>query len=288
MEPGPGVIAARSRRQAMDWSLVLLSQGIESRIEFAEESGWQLLFASEEHARALEAIRLYQVENRRWGWRKEVFEGGLLFDWTSLAWVLLAVFFFCLNESRPNLSPAGIMDSVAVSHGEWWRLFSAVWLHADVGHLAENATIGLVLLGLVLGRFGTGTGLLMAYLAGAGGNLFVWLFAPKPHYSRGASGMVMGALGLLAAQSFSSRSPHQRKYIVTGVLGGLMLFVLFGLTPGTDVVAHLGGFVCGVIGGALLALVPAFAQNLIANLVSGLAFIALVVWPWWLALRWRG
>ena len=38
-----------------------------------------------------------------------------------------------------------------------------MWLHADVGHFATNATFGLVLLGLVMGRYGTGVGLLAAH-----------------------------------------------------------------------------------------------------------------------------
>jgi hypothetical protein len=33
-------IPARTRRQAMDWSLVLTSQGIEHTIEHQEETGW--------------------------------------------------------------------------------------------------------------------------------------------------------------------------------------------------------------------------------------------------------
>ncbi|HWX19478.1 MAG TPA: rhomboid family intramembrane serine protease [Candidatus Binatia bacterium] len=288
MEPGTAIIPVRARRQAMDWSLVLVSQGIESRIEFAEDGGgWHLMVSAPDLDRALEAIRLYQLENRRWTWRRELFQPGLLFDWASLAWVLLLAVFFWLSEYRIDLRTAGLMDSTGVSHGQWWRLFTAVWLHADASHLAENATIGVVLLGLVMGRFGTGAGLLAAYLAGAGGNLLVWLFAPKPHYSLGASGMVMGALGILAAQSVPlwRQVPEQRKHILSGVVGGLMLFVLLGLSPGSDVVAHFGGFVSGLALGAVLALVPSIAQRPKTNLPSGFVFWLMVIWPWWLALR---
>ena len=64
-----------------------------------------------------------------------------------------------------------------------------------------------------------------------------------------------------------------------------MLFVLLALTPGTDVMAHLGGFGSGLLLGALLSLVPGIAQKPKANLLSGLAFALLVIVPWWLALR---
>jgi hypothetical protein len=158
---------------------------------------------------------------------------------------------------------------------------------ADLSHLATNAVIGLVLLGLAMGRYGTGTGMLAAYLAGAGGNLLAGLISLQTHRSLGASGMVMGSLGLLAVQSFSlwRQTPHARKFILSGVCGGVMLVVLLALTPGTDVMAHLGGFVSGLLLGALLNLVPSVAQRPNANLLSGLAFALLVIVPWWLALR---
>jgi membrane associated rhomboid family serine protease len=179
------------------------------------------------------------------------------------------------------------MDGTAVASGQWWRLFTAMWLHADVGHLAANATIGLVLLGLVMGRYGTGVGFLAAYLSGAGGNVMAWRLSPGPHHSLGASGMVLGCLGLLAVQSFSlwRQTPHATKYIVGGLVGGVMLFVLLGLTPGTDVLAHLGGFCTGLALGGALALAPGVAQKAGINLLCGFLFALLVILPWWLALR---
>ena len=339
MELETARIPARSRREAMDWSLVLLSQGIEPVIEYAEDAAeWGLVVPAENYPSAQEAIRLYQVENRRWPWRRELFQPGLLFDWGSLAWVGLLVFFYC-TDARTDLRSAGIMDSTAASHGQWWRLFTAMWLHGDLAHLAGNAVIGFVLLGLTLASYGTGAGLLAAYLAGAGGNLVVWLVSPGPHLSLGASSMVMGALGLLAAQtltlsgrkygralanlpgpgnsqvaegitsdpmvakggrpcpdpaseikgveqtSLSAGNARVGRNVLTGVLGGALLFVLLGVAPGTDVVAHAGGFVSGIVLGGLLNLRPNLARRTKANLVCGLVFLALVLWPWWLALR---
>jgi membrane associated rhomboid family serine protease len=280
-------IPAYSRRQAMDWSLVLVSQGIESTIDYApDHAGWVLLIMPQDYEHAVEAIRLYRIENRRWPWRREIFQPGLLFDWTCLAWALLVCVFFSISDSRPDFVSAGAMDSFAVSRGQWWRLFTAIWLHADVAHLASNATLGVVLLGLAMGRYGTGTGLLAAYLGGALGNLAVWLVSWRPHYSLGASGMVMGSLGLLAVQSFGlwRRTPLATRYALGGILGALMLFVLLGFSPGTDTVAHAGGFVGGVLLGAVLSSLRKLAGKPNINLLSGLVFAWLVLWPWWMAL----
>jgi rhomboid protease GluP len=309
MEIETARIPARSRREAMDWSLVLLSQGIEPVIDYAEDTAaWGLVVPADNFESAQEAIHLYQLENRRWPWRREVFRAGLLFDWGSLAWAALLVFFYW-TDNRIDLRSAGIMDSVAASHGEWWRLFTAVWLHADLAHLASNTAIGFVLLGLTMARYGTGAGLLGAYLAGAGGNVVVWVLSPGSPLSLGASGMVMGALGLLAIQSLplprgadghlitgtGASAPagvprsavRAARLVVTGVLGGVLLFVLLGLAPGTDVVAHAGGFLSGIILGGLLKPVPRLSQKAKTNLLCGVVFVALVLWPWWLALRRR-
>jgi rhomboid protease GluP len=271
----------------MDWSLVLASQGIETTIDYAKDSAsWSLLVTAADYDNAVNAIRQYRLENRGWPWRRELFASGLLFDAGSLAWAFLLILFYWLSYVRGGFTDAGIMDGKAVAHGEWWRLFTAIFLHADQAHLIANVTIGIVLIGLAMGRYGAGVGLLAAYLAGAGGNLASWLAYGEPHRGLGASGMIMGALGLLAVQSFTlwRKTPHSLNHIISGIAGGVMLFVLLGMTPGTDVVAHFGGFVTGLLLGGCLTLGLKFSQAAKANLVSGLCFALLTILTWWLAL----
>src|SRR5262249_45818938 len=162
-------------------------------------------------------------------------------------------------------------------------------LHADLAHLASNCVLGAIFLGLSMGRYGTGIGLLAGYLAGAGGNLFAWLVAPQPRFSLGASGMVMGGLGLLAIQSFAlwRRDPQARKYILSGILGGVMLFLLVGLRPRSVLLAHAGGFGPGLLLGAILTRLLDIRRRAGAgvHIFCGFVFTLLAVWPWWLALR---
>jgi len=138
-------VPARSRRQAMDWSLVLASQGIEAVIQPPNTGeGWGLLVQPQVLEQAKEAIRLYRIENRRWRWQTRVPGTSVLFDWTSLCWVLLITFFFLLTTIQPEIRDVGLMDGAKVAAGQWWRIFTAVWLHADISHLAGNATLGLI------------------------------------------------------------------------------------------------------------------------------------------------
>ena len=279
-------IPARTRRQAMDWSLALTSQGIEPVIEQTEAGGWTLVVAVTDYDAAISIIRQYRIENLRWPWRKPIFKTGTVFDWASLGWLVLMIGMFWLAETRPNLKIVGVMDGAAVAKGEWWRLFTAVWLHGDFGHLAANAVFGCLLLGLAMGRYGTGVGLLAAYVAGVSGNVASWFIHGEGHRSLGASGMVMGALGLVAVQSLGllKRSTHAWRLAVAGVAAGIMLFVLLGLSPGTDVAAHFGGFVAGLLLGALLVANVEVARNALINLATGFSFAVLVIWTWLLAL----
>jgi len=285
IEPQKARIPTRSRRQAMDWSLVLVSQGIEPVIERPDEfNGWGLSVAPEEHGRALEIIRLYRSENRRWGLRHPIAQTGFVFDWSSLSWVILICFFYWLDV-RVDLRTSAMVHPADVRHGAWWQLFTAVWLHAHIAHLASNGTIGFILLGLACGRFGAGPALLMSYIAGAGGNLLRAIFPVNTAPGLGASGMVMGALGLLAVQSLSlwRQRGHPRKFLLTTLGTGIALFILLGLSPDSDVTAHFGGFACGLLLGQLL-LLKAFARPWI-KVLCGALFLAATLLPWALALR---
>ncbi len=135
------VVRARHRRQAMDWSLVLLSQGIQSVVA-QSESGWTLLVEPQDHARALATLRQYQLENRGWRWRQKMSWPQVTFHWGAVAWCLLLALFHWLNHvSGSHLKSVGVMEGSAVASGAWWRLFTATMLHFDLAHLMANVAI---------------------------------------------------------------------------------------------------------------------------------------------------
>ena len=285
-------IPTRSERQAMDWSLVLASQGIDAVIDRNPQADtWQLLVPDPEYSRALRAIREYLKENKTRRWHQELPFTDLILDWRGVVPMLFFILLYASEATgRGSLRTAGMAQGQAILSGEWWRLFTAVTLHADLSHLAANVTTGLLLVGLAMGAYGAGWGLLVPYLAGVAGNLAGLFIYPPHHQSLGASGMILGALGLLAAHSFVlfRRGLAPRFLAVRGILSACLLLVLLGFSPqeNVDLVAHVGGFLAGLgLGGLLAWARPAFTQAPAAHRLALTATALLVAVPWWFAVR---
>ena len=283
MDAAIRIIPARSRREVMDWGLVLASQEIEAMI-VRTDPGWGLAVEERDYEQAQAVLRQYRVENRGWRWKQQLPGSGLVFHWGALVWVAaMAAFYYWTMAAFPHLRDAGLMDNGRVAGGEWWRLFTAITLHENLPHLAANAVTGFLLLGLAMARYGPGVGMLAAFLAGAAGNGADLLVHSDASQSLGASGMVTGALGLLSVHSFSLWRKYRAAWglMVRGAAAGFLILVLIGFAPESDVVAHIGGFLAGaVIGLALNAVRPAVCQGGWVNVAAALALAALVTIAW--------
>jgi membrane associated rhomboid family serine protease len=120
------------------------------------------------------------------------------------------------------------------------------------------------------------------------GNLASLLVYSEPHLSLGASGMVMGALGLVTVQSFSfwRKDRPGGRFLFRALASGVMILTLIGFSPDSDIVAHIGGFVAGAIFGCALATAePERLQAGPANAIAFLALAALLLTTWLLALK---
>jgi membrane associated rhomboid family serine protease len=286
------VLIARSEKQAMDWGLVLASQGIEAGLNHIPETNqWVVIVSAADELRAREAIALYELENRNRRWQHEIKVTGLFYDWRSLLWIWVWILVdWASFIGTVDLAQAGRMDAGAVAGGQWWRLFTATTLHADLGHLLSNATLGALMLGLAMGCYGAGPASLAALLAGAAGNFINLIFRQPPFYSLGASGVVMGALGLLTVNSLALlRMGQPSKLVARGLFAGGFLLILYGFNPGSDVVAHVGGFIGGCVAGIVLVFLPArIAKSPAFDRFCWVATAILLVASWMLALAGAG
>jgi rhomboid protease GluP len=268
----------------MDWSLVLASQSIEHVVD-EEDGEFVLRVTPEDAARAATAIQTYEAENAT-VWRREIKWTGLLFDSRSVIWWFAVAAWFFVTDARSLVKQSGVFVASEFRAGEWWRAVTAVTLHADVPHVTLNCGIGFVFLGLAMGFYGAGRAFLAALLAGAAANATEILLRDDSFRSVGASGMVFGALGLLAAQSLFERHTSAREWLGRGVLAGTLLVVLLGFDMRSDIIAHVLGFGYGVvIGLPLCVLVAARKKRDWTDVLSGAFATALVVAAWGFALR---
>ena len=168
------------------------------------------------------------------------------------------------SQNLSVLYRLGALVPQDVMAGAWWRLLSAMFLHYGWMHLAMNM-LGLMILGafvearLGLWRYG------IAYvLTGAGSmgcvTLVAWLNDTPPQIAVGASGAIMGLIGMIAAMLLygwhyeKSRLAGKRLRLVLAVIG---LQVAFDLsTPGISVIGHFSGLVLGFCLGLILGRSP--------------------------------
>jgi rhomboid protease GluP len=142
-----------------------------------------------------------------------------------------------------------------VQKGEYWRLFSALFLHSGLVHLLMNM-IGLYTAGVGVEHvYGRRLYLLIYFGAGLTGSALSLHFSAQQAVSVGASGAVFGVTGALLVAIYLHR---QRLPNVIGrqALSGLAFFIVYALIlgwslQGIDNAAHVGG----LLGGALAAFI---------------------------------
>lgn len=177
----------------------------------------------------------------------------------NLSMVGINILVFVILSVMGNTENAGFMFAhgacygPAVLEGEYWRLFTSMFLHFGIVHLVYNM-LCLVYLGDILETFVGPIRYLIIYLAGglAGGLLSVAWETVVSSYavSAGASGAIFAVIGacLWIARKNQGRLGHIPLKRL-GIMSVLMIAEGF-TTAGTDNAAHIGGFA----GGFLLAM----------------------------------
>ena len=180
---------------------------------------------------------------------------------TPLLWAIAVMASFWMQQRLPvRWEKAGLLDTREVfNHGQVWRAATALFLHADIAHLCSNLFPGIFVFATVLPTFGRLRGWLLIALASVSGNLFSALAHYGGDYrSLGASTAVFAGLGLLTGAAARSAlrvgSVHRWRRLFIPIAAGLSLLGFFGSAGvNTDLTAHFGGFLSGLLAGFLAA-----------------------------------
>jgi rhomboid protease GluP len=157
--------------------------------------------------------------------------------------------------------------------GEWWRLVTAIFLHAGLIHIGFNLWCLFDLGPTVEALFSTSKFIVFYLLAGIVGFVLSLFWSPYG-ISIGASGSVLGLIGVLIGATFH-HGQLGREYRSQLWRWVIYIFV-FGLFFRTDNAAHLGGLVCGVALGYFIA--EGEPETRAAeNLWNGLALLSVLI-----------
>jgi membrane associated rhomboid family serine protease len=184
---------------------------------------------------------------------------------------------------------AGAIDSSKIlEQGQWWRLVTALTLHADQVHLVGNCVIGGFMVHLLCKTTGFGTGWLALILSGMTGNLLNIALRNTPHYSVGFSTAIFAAIGIFCGQQLTERKATIIRQLLLPLGAGAGLLAMLGSEgKQTDLGAHLFGLGCGLACGLLLQLIRLNlqAENRLLQQALFATTIALVTGCWLLAVR---
>jgi membrane associated rhomboid family serine protease len=205
-----------------------------------------------------EARRAYRVSPAR---RAKAFAA------TSPTALMLGVIFVVFiveiarSGGRINLTAQGLVDMGAlvpafVAEGQYWRLLSAMFLHATLIHILLNA-YALYLFGpFVEEHFGRRWFLPIYLVSGFLASVASYTFRGLEDVGAvgvGASGAIAGLLGAFIAYNFRRRHLSLAQGNLRTALMIILLNAVFGfVVPAVDNAAHLGGLVAGIAAGAVV------------------------------------
>lgn len=290
-DPGALPVPGGSRARAEEWALVLAAEGLASQIR-PRDGGYELSVAPAQVRHAQSALEAYQRENA--AAPADAGDDALPLGEPGVSGVVVAFLLLGahLLARRPALRgvvyDAGSANARAILDGEWWRTVTALFLHADLGHVVANALFGVYFVTAVTRSLGVGLGLALVLAAGALGNALNAIGHAGAHDSIGASTAVFGAIGVLAGMALArrNRSGLRGARLLVPVGAGLALLAMLGTSGArVDVFAHLYGLLAGGLLGIAAGLGVQRRPGPLAQTLLVVATAGLVIASFGLALR---
>jgi membrane associated rhomboid family serine protease len=186
------------------------------------------------------------------GVRRSAFEGTgalmtkLLLAVNILIYVITAAQGAGLNDPGGSLFNRWLLYGPAVANGDWWRLITSAFLHANLLHIAFNMYFLWLVGSAVEQALGRGRFLLVYFVSALAGSAGALVHTPTTPVV-GASGALFGILGAALVLE------RQRNYVLGGSAAALIVInLILGFTLSN---ISIGGHIGGLIGGILCTLV---------------------------------
>lgn len=155
----------------------------------------------------------------------------------------------------------GALFPDAVLQGQWWRLITYGFVHANIPHVLINS-IALFQAGdFVEYVYGSRRYAIIYLAALIGGGLAAYLSTiGTMTITVGASGAIMGVFGAMGVLAF--KLPPLRRELWRAAIFPVVLTLGYGFfNKGISNAAHLGGLITGIVAASLIT--PAHAREMI-------------------------
>lgn len=166
--------------------------------------------------------------------------------------VAINIFLFIISVFRGDLLYNECAFSLRhlLRDGQWWRLITSMFLHADADHLAGNMLMLYMAGELVEKYMGKTRFVILYFFSGISGSLLyaAYEFTTGRYVdSIGASGAVFGLIGALLVIVIRNGGSYED--ITTGRMGFMIAYMIYmGLrTSNVNNAAHIGGLLSGMM-----------------------------------------
>ena len=197
------------------------------------------------------AVHVWKRIRETWLSRKPSPVAGMVSALSVLLLVIGAVVYLQNFFNAQEWMPAS--KETVFGQGQWWRLWTTLFAHADTGHLLSNLFLFFIMGFFLTGYFGVFVFPVAAIALGGVTNLLVLLTYPPEVKLIGASGVVYWLGGAWLALYFlidQKRTYFQRFLRAGGVALGVF-WPATAFDPSISYGAHLIGFVLGLVFGLL-------------------------------------
>ena len=283
------VFASRNPDTIISCSLVLSAKSINHRIQQHDDGSASIHVAAAKSEQAMYQLHCFFTENIDWPPKREETERTVHSATGATMLLIGALALFFLTQTGPWHQhsfwfQAGAGNAEAIlKHGEWYRLVTALTLHADLSHLAGNCLIGGFLVYFFFQIHGAGLGLLALLLSAATGNYINVLAHGSDHIFVGFSTAVFSTIGMLSMhQVINRRQFFGIRMLVPFMAGAALLAMLGSSGQRTDLGSHLFGLISGLIFGLLLetTLLSSMRTSPFLQLCCLIGGICLVLFSW--------
>lgn len=160
--------------------------------------------------------------------------------------ILIGIYMFLLGNADDVINDFAANKSKIIDFNEYYRLFTAAFLHGSIYHLLVNMYSLFIIGTQIEGFMGRFKYIIIYFYSILTASLFSIIFNQNV-FSVGASGAIFGLLGSILYFGY-----HYRVYLGTVLKSQIIPIILINLfigfmVPGIDNFAHIGGLIGGLL-----------------------------------------